>query len=257
MTPRILYDIEPDLYGAACSAEYEVEWTKDVWTYLCRVTDAKDAITAEIERVQKLAPNHEIFMAMGDSSNFRYSVYRPYKSNRRKYRKPAGYTRLREWICSTWPYLQLANVEGDDVVGISYEKDDIIYSRDKDLRTIPGLHINSEGELEEIEPWAADLKFYEQILTGDATDGYPGIRGCGPKKAAQILGGAQSEYGLWERVRAAYIKAAGKDPETPSVLSQARCARILRTDEYDHEEQKPRLWEPPFPMQVFDPAWHD
>ena len=254
---KLLYDVEPDLYRAASGAEYEVEWEPDVWTYQCRISDAKDAITAEIERVQKFAPSHKVVLALGDSNNFRYSVYRDYKSGRRKYRKPAGYTALRQWVRKTWPFIQLANVEGDDAVGISYRPDDVIYSRDKDLKTIPGHHLNIEGELEEIAPFAADVRFYSQILTGDATDGYPGLKGCGPKKADAILGGAESEHGLWERVRAAYIKAASKDPETPSVLSQARCARILRMNEYNHEEQKPILWEPPIPMDVFIPGFHD
>ena len=250
---KILYDIEPDLYRAASGAEYEVEWSPDVWTYQCRITDAKDAIQAEIERIQKLSPNHEMVLAMGDSSNFRYSVYRDYKSGRRKYRKPAGYPALREWIHDTWPVIKLANVEGDDVVGISYRPDDLIYSRDKDLKTIPGLHINSEGELEEISLWDADVAFYTQVLTGDHTDGYPGLNGIGVKGAAKILAGATSEYELWTNVRAAYIKAAGKDPEnTPSVLSMARCARILRMGEYDKIHEQPVLWNPPMGLQLGD-----
>jgi len=250
---KLLYDIEPDLYKCASGAEYEVEWSPDIWTYHCRITDAKTAINAEINRIQKLAPNHELFLALGDRTNYRYSVYPRYKSNRLKYRKPAGYLSLRDWIRKTWSCIELSNVEGDDVVGISCMPDDIIYSRDKDLRTIPGFHINNEGDLEEISRWDADVAFYTQVLTGDACDGYPGLKGCGPKMAAKILEGANTEYELWAKVNLAYAKAAGKDPEnTPSVLAMARCARILRIGEYDKVNEKPLLWDPPMGLQLGD-----
>lgn len=256
--PKLIYDVEPDLYRCASSAEYEVEFSPDVWTYQCRITEAKDAITSEIERVQSFAPNHEIFLAVGDRTNYRYSVYPFYKSNRLKYRKPAGYSALRKWLNKTWPILTLPNVEADDVVGICYEEDDVIYSRDKDLRTIPGIHIDSIGSLEEISEWEADLSFYTQVLTGDACDGYPGCPGVGPKTAAKIIAGATDQHDLWELVKATYIKTAKKKPEeTPSVLTMARCARILRNGEYDHENGKPILWEPPYPREVFIPNFHD
>ena len=63
---------------------------------------------------------------------------------------------------------------------------------------------------------------------------------------------------MWEKVRAAYLKAAAKDPETPDILSQARCARILRQTEYDFTAEKPIEWQPPTSIEgVFIPTYHD
>jgi hypothetical protein len=43
-------------------------------------------------------------------------------------------------------------------------------------------------------------------------------------------------------VLAAYAK---KGYAEPYVIAQARCARILRTGEYDHDKGIPLLWNPP------------
>lgn len=260
MEKKLFYDIEPDAYRAMTSAEYECEWSPEVWTYQTNLDEAKHAVTAEIERIQKVCPDHKIFLALGDSSNFRYGVYSNYKSNRRKFRKPAGYSVLRQWLRDTFEVITLPLTEADDVVGIlaDQESGDVIYSRDKDLKTIPGLHLNAEGKIEKIHQFDADQFFYQTILTGDATDGFPGLKGYGPVTAKKLLAECTSELEMWEKVRAAYLKAAAKDPDVPDILSQARCARILRQNEYDFTAEKPVEWEPPTSIEgVFIPTLHD
>jgi len=240
---RVLIDADYYLYRAATAAEYEAELSQDVWTYLCRITDAKDAFHAEMDRYQATLPDHQLVIVLGDSVNFRYAVYRDYKSNRRKMRRPAGYNALREWAATAWPCLTLPNVEGDDVLGVMAEEGDAIVSADKDLRTIPGLHLDGDG-LIEVGQWQADVNFYTQVLTGDICDGYPGCKGIGPVKAAQLLASCSTEQELWQTVLEAYAKA-GKDINF--ALQMARCARILRPGEYDHIKQAPILWNPPLP----------
>ena len=257
---KVFYDIEPDAYRAMSSAEYECEWSPELWTYQTNLDEAKHAVTAEIDRVKKFCPDHEILLALGDSSNFRYSVYSDYKSNRRKFRKPAGYSILRQWLRDTFEVISLPLAEADDVVGIlaDEQNEDVIYSRDKDLKTIPGNHLNAEGKIEKIQQFDADHAFYRTILTGDATDGFPGLKGFGPVTATKLLDGCTSELAMWEKVRGAYLKASAKDPDTPEILSQARCARILRPGEYDFTKEKPIEWEPPTSIEgVFIPTLHD
>jgi len=257
---KVFYDIEPDAYRAMTSAEYECEWSPEVWTYQTNLDEAKHAVTAEIDRVQKQCPDHEILLALGDSSNFRYGVYSNYKSNRRKFRKPAGYSILRQWLRDTFEVISLPLAEADDVVGIlaDEQNEDVIYSRDKDLKTIPGNHLDAEGNIEKIQQFDADHAFYRTILTGDATDGFPGLRGFGKVTATKLLDGCTSELAMWEKVRGAYLKASAKDPETPEILSQARCARILRPGEYDFTAEKPIEWQPPTSIEgVFIPTYHD
>ena len=242
---KALIDAEIYLYRAAVGAEFEVEFSPDAWTYLCRISDAKTVFEGEINRIKEIMPDHDIHLAFGDSTNFRYGVYRQYKSNRKKTRRAAGYKALKEWAAATWPSTKLANVEGDDVLGIQYEAGDIIVTKDKDLKTIAGLHLGDEGVVE-ITQQQADLSFYSQALTGDATDGYPGCPKVGPVAAAKVLAGRSTEQELWSAVLAAYEKAELGVDFAPQM---ARCARILRVGEYDFEKQRAILWNPPVALE--------
>jgi len=238
---RALIDADYFLYRSAAGSEYEFEMAPDVWTYLCRITDAKDSFEAEINRIKDITPDHEIALVLGDRTNFRYAIYPEYKSNRRKYRRPAGYNALREWAIEAWSALTLPNVEGDDVLGVMAEEGDVIVSRDKDLRTIPGLHLDGEGIIE-VNQWEADFNFYTQVLTGDATDGYPGCKGVGAVGARKILLACRTPEEMWLNTLIAYDKA-GHSVEY--AIQMARCARILRPGEYDQNKQAPILWCPP------------
>jgi len=198
-----------------------------------------------MDRLQDICPDHALVVVYGDRLNFRYGIYPEYKSNRRKYRRPAGYQSLRDWAASNFCSVSMANVEGDDVLGIEAQEGDVIVSRDKDLRTVPGLHLDGDGVID-VTRFEADLNFYMQILTGDATDGYPGLKGCGPVAAKRILADCRTESDMWAAVLAAYLKAG---QTVDFAVRMARCARILRPGEYDHIKSQPVLWTPPRPLQ--------
>jgi DNA polymerase I len=237
---KAIIDAEVYLYRAAVSSEFEFEFQEDWWTYMCDHGEAKKLFSDQIERVEKAAANMDILLVFGDRNNFRYGVYPKYKNNRRNYRRAAGYRALIEWASSTWNTVQLANVEGDDVVGIMHEEGDLIVSRDKDLLTIPGVHL-TEDSVQLVTREQADYNFFLQALTGDQTDGYPGCPGYGPVAAKAVLQGAGSNLEMWQRVVAAYEK---KGLDADYALSQARCARILRRGEYNFERNSPLLWSP-------------
>lgn len=238
---KAIIDAEVYLYRAAASSEFEIEFQQDWWTYLCDHSQAKQQFTTEIERVEKAAANMDILLVFGDRNNFRYGVYPKYKSNRRKNRRAAGYRALIEWASNTWETVRLANCEGDDAVGVMHEEGDLIVSRDKDLLTIPGVHL-TEDSIKLVTQEQADYNFFTQALTGDQTDGYPGCPGYGPVAAAAVLKGAGSNLEMWQRVVACYEK---KGLDADFALSQARCARILRRGEYNFERSSPLLWSPP------------
>lgn len=238
---RLLIDADYYLYRAASGSEYEVELSPDCWTYLSRIDEAKASFTEEMERFQNICPDHSLIVIYGDHSNFRYAIYADYKAGRRKYRRPAGYQALRDWAHTCYPSLTLANVEGDDVLGVTAEPGDVIVAKDKDLRTIPGLHLDGEGVID-VTLEEANYNFYSQVLTGDATDGYPGCKGVGKVGASKLLAGCSTEWEMWHTVLEAYMKA-GQD--IAYALQMARCARILRPGEYDHDKAQPILWNPP------------
>ena len=144
-------------------------------------------------------------------------------------------------------------LEADDLLGIwqtrgDYDKS-IIVSEDKDLKTIPGW-LYRQGKLEEISEQHANYNWMMQTLTGDATDGYSGLPGTGPKKAEKIphealdgLGSMQLAPALtymWDHVVAAYEKAG---LAVEDALLQARLARILRASDWDGQKQEVILWQ--------------
>lgn len=243
---KALIDAEYYLYRAAAGSEIEVEWADDDWTYLCRHGDAQAAFQDTIGEFRDTLPDHQPVLVFGDRVSFRYGVWPQYKGNRKKYRRPAGYRQLIEWVSKAaqargWKVAKLTDVEGDDVLGILCEPGDVIVSVDKDLLTVPGLHLR-DGEVIEVSKVEADLNFFAQVLTGDASDNYPGCPGYGPVTAQKALAGCTTEVEMWQEVLKAFEK---KGYCEPYALAQARCARILRAGEYDLTAGTPLLWSPP------------
>lgn len=243
---KVLIDAEVYLFRAAAACEVETEWAPDDWTYVCRHGDAQALFQDAIGEIRETVPDHDPVLVFGSSASFRYGVWPQYKANRKKYRKPAGYGQLVDWVARAgpargWLTARLPDIEGDDVLGVLYEPGDVIASIDKDMLTLPGLHLR-DGEITEVSRLDADLAFYSQALTGDATDNYPGCPGCGPVAAAKVLAGCTTELQMWQAVTAAFRK---KGYGVSYAIQQARCARILRRGEYDMENQTVRLWNPP------------
>lgn len=243
---KALIDAEFFLYRCAAGAEFEAEWAPNDWTYFCRHGEAQASFQDQVAEFMEQLPNFDAVLVFSEGPSFRHSLWPAYKATRRKYRKPAGYPRLIEWVKTVapgrgWAIATLPEVEGDDVLGILCEPGDVIVSQDKDMLTLPGLHLREEG-LIEVTQRDADMAFYTQALTGDAADNYPGCPKYGPVTARKLLADCEGEGEMWAAVRRAYEKA-GFDERY--AITQARCARILRPGEYDHQRGIPLLWKPP------------
>jgi DNA polymerase-1 len=189
------------------------------------------------------------------SDNFRYKVYPDYKHNRKGKDKPKLYWDLRDYLLQNYDTKIKSTLEADDVLGIMstlHPGEFIIVTSDKDLKQIPGEHFNPDTmELFDVTPEQGDYWFYKQILTGDATDGYPGCKGIGPKKADTILESTFREYRENGNIPKWFIWKYGIKPTYESkgltedfALSQARVARILRAEDYDFKKKQVKLWTP-------------
>lgn len=243
---RALIDTEFFLYRCAAGAEQEANWGGDNWTYVCRHDDARAAFEERISEFMEKLIGYQPVLVFGDRTSFRYGIWPQYKASRKKLRRPAGYSALLEWVKTAaaargWDIALFPEVEGDDALGILYREGDVIVSQDKDMLTLPGEHLR-DGERLFIGDREANLAFYKQALTGDTADNYPGCPKYGPVTAEKALAGCLSETEMWQAVLRAYEKA-GHDQRY--AVAQARCARILRTGEYDHEQGIPILWNPP------------
>jgi DNA polymerase-1 len=179
--------------------------------------------------------------------NFRRDHYPLYKAHRTS--EPPAMLETAQQVIKDMSatVVYMPNLEADDVMGIAQTNgktpNTVIVSVDKDMRQIPGWHLNPHKEdfpvlVTEDD---ADYLFYMQWLTGDATDGYPGIKGIGPKTAEKILGPKGDPPQDYEaRIFDAYEKA-GKTPD--EAIGQARCARILRASDWNSEDRQVIPWD--------------
>ena len=83
--------------------------------------------------------------------------------------------------------------------------------------------------------------WFQQTLTGDTSDGYPGCPGIGAVNAERLLDTCNTPAEMWAATLHAFRKA---EKSEAFALQMARCARILRRGEYDYKTNCPVLWVP-------------
>ena len=241
----LLLDADMLLFQAVVAAEVEIEWCPDIITTHLPVKEAQITFTSLVETKVNQAGADKFTLCWTADQNFRKEIESSYKANRQKMdrRKPVGYREVRRWAESSFPSECWHRLEADDVLGILATRNQqrtIIWSGDKDLKQIPGLHLDNDGNTYLVSQLEADVYFYRQALTGDSTDGYPGCPGIGPKTAEKLIPSEGfTEASAWRTVVAQYKKKGfGAD----YALTQARLARILRETEYTFDEVQ--LWTP-------------
>jgi DNA polymerase I len=158
------------------------------------------------------------------------------------------------------PHHLIEGLEADDVMGIlattdKYSDRAVIVSIDKDMRTIPGRHLNpaKDTRIVTVTPDEADYAWMTQTLVGDSSDGYKGCPGVGPVGAYKILPalGRRSEGEWLKRAWPLVVSAfAGKKLSEDDALMQARMARILRRSDYDKTTKEVILWHPTTPTRI-------
>lgn len=235
---KFILDGDILLFRSSIAVEIETHWEDDVWTLESNANDAVRILDEQIATFEEdtgIASQDFIF-ALSDKRNFRFDVCSTYKSNRKGSRKPLCYPSVKQYLIENYATKTLPGLEGDDVMGLLSEGDVGLWSADKDLKQIAGLHWEGDDWLEITEE-EADYFFYYQVLAGDAADGYGGCPGVGPVKAERVLSGDCS----WEAVVKAYEKAKLFEADA---LITAHMARILRPGEYDYGKQEPILWTP-------------
>ena len=251
---ELVIDADSFLYAAAIDAEEELEWSEDNWTLNCDHKKAKDHFLNKIVDLIHLSGCSLYTLCFTGPKNFRYDLFPDYKSNRVGKRKPVGFLALKEWALTTelpndakgramlWP-----GIEADDVVGIlATEKNTkhqrVIHSIDKDLKNIPGIHLEIYEENDLlcsrfvlISEQEGYRNFLEQVLIGDTSDGYKGCPGYGPVKAKKLLDKNTS----WRSVVGAFTTAGMSEDDA---LTQARLAHILHCSDYNQETGEVKLW---------------
>jgi len=250
ITRTLLIDADVLAYQASAVSEKVIRWTEDLCFPVGHLTDARVIFEEKLQAILSELKTESYILAFTDGENFRKKLLPSYKSNRKDKPKPLCLGFLKQDIlASDHPTYIRPGLEADDVLGIlstskvQVKADErIIVSIDKDFRGVPGLFYSLlDHELEEITVAQADRWFMMQTLMGDATDGYSGCPGIGPKTAEKILGDSTTIEEMWPKVVAAFEKAGFGEEEA---LLQARMARILRACDFNFKEKEVILWEP-------------
>lgn len=271
--------IDGDIIAYRCATSVEEAYDfGGVYGIQADPEKGKDQVDRCIDNYANHLKADNIIVALTDKKNFRKSILSTYKAKRKATRKPVLLKPLREHIEKNYRTFVINLLEADDVLGILatsphfYPKSKkIIVSIDKDLRTIPSWHwspndINGKAPPKFINEEEANKTFYAQVLSGDPTDGYSGCPLIGRKKARELVErplllkqeehkvkrgkNAGQKRQVWKSVPTqdiwscivSHYEHAGLSEE--DALVQARCARILRFEDYDHNKKEPILWSP-------------
>lgn len=192
-----------------------------------------------------------VMLSCSREDNFRRQFFPEYKQHRDGHEDPPLRGACVDFLKATFDHRQKAHLEADDLMGIVGSGGPmpdgsipVIVTIDKDLRQVPGWHLNPDKDdfPVYVDQFEADCFFHQQWMTGDATDGIPGLYGVGPVKAQKRLGSL-----VPSEMDRAVLEAYRDHPRgySPSyALAMARCVRILRAGEWDKAKQTPNLYVP-------------
>ena len=246
---KLLIDGDIIAYQIANQIEEPIDWGNDMWTLH---SDFKVAIATFEDYLLMLKENlylSDVLIFLSDrEKNFRKTLLTDYKGNRIGKRKPVCLFKMFEWLKEEHNAITEPRLEADDLLGIyatnPENKNSIIVSLDKDLKTIPGKLSPDGQNIYRITKPQAIYNHAIQILTGDATDNYPGCKGVGPKSAVKLLQPAEGSKSMdpyWDIILNTYTKAGYTEQDA---ITQARISYILQWKDYDFKSKKIRAWRP-------------
>lgn len=203
-------DMKPIVFSQAD----DIKYFKESWENFKSILDA----------LKRQFFSNDVRVAIGDRNNFRLEMYPEYKDNRRKQNKKNSSNRgefverIKKKAMAMGYATFCRGIEADDQLRMWAEElraqgsDYVVCTIDKDLKCIPGKFWDMKNQtLEEIPDEYAMQFYYQQLLSGDATDNIPGIPGVGPVTAERLVKGITSEEDLQEIVVSHYIAAFSED----------------------------------------------
>ena len=237
----LLIDSDFLAYKAAQACEIGIDFGEDVIIAQSQFSEVLKVFNNELNKVTKAMMEDDFILYFSSTKNFRKKIYPDYKGHRMK-RKPLGYKRLVNYCRENHNFKLIEGLEADDTIGIEATRfadpSNIIVSPDKDMRQIPSALWNLTDDVVEITKDDGDRWHLIQSLSGDPTDGYSGCPGIGVKRATELLDKNENK---WEAVCKAYRDRGLSDDDA---LLNARLAKILQKEDFDHDRNQPILWTP-------------
>ena len=251
----LLIDGDQYLHRACAAVERDTRWDEENHVLHSNAVEAWEVVEGSIKKVLGHfgSADHVICLSDTDHRDFRKEIDPSYKAHRAGSRKPLCFYDLKAKMFAELNCRSFPSLEADDVMGILATKPGadtkIIVSRDKDMRTIPA-RVWDGSKFYNVTENEANYNHLFQTLIGDASDGYKGCPGCGPKKAEKLLAPVfngqpwPNEKLAWAVVVDAFTTAGLTEADA---LRQARLARILRWEDWDTEKKEVKLWTPSAP----------
>ena len=237
----LLIDSDFLAYKAAQACEIGIDFGEDVIIAQSQFSEVLKVFHNELNKVTKAMMEDNFILYFSSTKNFRKKIYPDYKGHRMK-RKPLGYKRLVNYCRENHNFKLIEGLEADDTIGIEATRfadpHNIIVSPDKDMRQIPSTLWDMKDDVVEITKDDGDRWHLIQSLSGDPTDGYSGCPGIGVKRASELLDKNENK---WEAVCKAYRDRGLSDDDA---LLNARLAKILQKEDFDHDRNQPILWTP-------------
>jgi hypothetical protein len=162
-----------------------------------------------------------------------------YKGNRDNTPRPVHATAIRDCLVKQWGAVSTVGQEADDAIGIdmSANPGSVCVSFDKDLLQLPGKHYDWVDKSErDVTSKEAAKFFWQQALSGDATDNVPGCKGIGSVKAQKLLAECNSNKECWDKVLEVYKEVHGDEGEAFATET----ARLVYVRRKNNE-----MWSPP------------
>ncbi len=188
---RAIIDVDTYLYKAALTCNELVEIQSGIYYEAYNLNTAKAYLMDTFDTLtSKCGCSEYMLVTGGVGTNFRYLINPDYKANRKKQAKPLMLDKVRDLVFKEFPIAYTPCLEADDTCRILLEenKDNVIVSIDKDLRTFTGkIYDSYHDEVKYITPVQAEANFKRQLLMGDKTDGYDGLPRIGKATADKLL----------------------------------------------------------------------
>lgn len=227
---KAIIDIDTYMYRASLICSELVEIQDGIYYQVYNINTAKHYLKQVAEDIpKKVGCDEYVFVTGGVGKNFRYIINPSYKSNRKQQAKPLMLDKVREMMFKEFPMVYTPCLEADDTCRILMEmnKDNVIVSMDKDLRTFSGKIYDSYHDVMRfITKEQAEANFKRQLLMGDKTDGYSGIPKVGIATANKLILDGITVDEIAEK----YIEAGLSLNDFKKVYN---CAKILGRDDYD------------------------
>lgn len=203
----------------------------------------------------------KITLLLSGPGNFRNEIatIRPYKGNRDKAHRPVHYQALRDYLVDRWHAQVIEKREADDEASIIAHghtdwSEYVVATNDKDLDQIPGRHYDYGRKVHyEVDEFEGLMFFYQQCLSGDATDHIPGCKGV-DSKAADMVGEWVSEAiekdyvvdtFVWDRIVDTYLERGWDGAPEERTREQAEAVAIETARLVKMQEYPSQLWTPP------------